>query len=137
MFQLRGNATALSLRAWVGFLALTTTLVGLSVAVVSGPVVGALGRSLAETWMILTLECTVTALVASTFLVVVGRWAILPTWVLFVVLGATSSGGAVAPPLLPPVYEALGRVLPPGSAVEALRNAVYFSDAQHMQPSSS
>jgi hypothetical protein len=33
--------------------------------------------------------------------VLIGRRAIVPTWLLFVVLGNSSSGGAVAPPLLP------------------------------------
>jgi hypothetical protein len=27
-------------------------------------------------------------------LVVIGRWALVPTWLLFIVLGNTSSGGA-------------------------------------------
>ena len=43
----------------------------------------------------------VAALFASTMVVLIGRWAILPTFTLFVTSGTCSSGGAVAPPLLP------------------------------------
>ncbi len=53
------------------------------------------------------------AVVCSTMIVLIGRWAIIPTWLLFVILGNTSSGGAVAPPLLPPPYAFIGRFLPP------------------------
>lgn len=33
--------------------------------------------------------------------ILIGRWAIVPTYLLFVVLGNSSSRGAVSPPLLP------------------------------------
>jgi hypothetical protein len=76
----------------------------------------------------------VAALFASTMVVLIGRWAILPTFVLFVILGNASSGRAVAPPLLPPFYELIGRFLPPGATVEIIRTTVYFPAAQHWQP---
>jgi hypothetical protein len=40
----------------------------------------------------------------------------------------------VAPPLLPPFYSFIHRFLPLGATVETIRNAVYFSDAQHLEP---
>jgi hypothetical protein len=67
-------------------------------------------------------------------LVLVGRWAIIPTWTLFVILGNTSSGGAVAQPLLPPFYDFIGRFLPPGVTVSIVRTAVYFRHDQHLEP---
>jgi hypothetical protein len=70
----------------------------------------------------------IAALVNSTNLALLGGWAILPTWLLFVIVGNAASGGAVAPPLLPPVYAFVGRWLPSGATVEALRNVVYFSE---------
>jgi hypothetical protein len=38
---------------------------------------------------------------ASVMLLAVRRWALVATWLLFLVLGNTSSGGAISPPLLP------------------------------------
>jgi hypothetical protein len=66
--------------------------------------------------------------------VLIGRWAILPTWLFFVILGNTSSGGAVSPPLLPPPFALTSQWLPSGATVTALRDAVYFTDHQHAHP---
>jgi hypothetical protein len=134
MFQLRANAPGLSLRAWFGFVAGLALLLGFAISLVSGPIIGALAGSFLEKWGILTLEMLIAGLVCSTMIVLVGRWAIIPTWLLFVVLGNTSSGGAVAWPLLPPFFAFIGRWLPPGATVGALRNAVYFPHAQHAEP---
>ncbi len=66
-------------------------------------------------------------------IVLIGRWAIIPTWLLFIILGNTSSGGAVAPPLLPQPYAFVGRYLPPGATVGIVRTAVYFRHQQHLE----
>jgi hypothetical protein len=66
--------------------------------------------------------------------VLIGRWAILPTSLFIVILGNTSSGGAVSPPLLPPPYAFISQWLPSGATVTALRDAVYFPDHQHVHP---
>ena len=92
----------------------------------------------ADTYMISLLKeywrNAATALFCSTMLVLVGRWAIIPTWTLFVILGNTSSGGAVAQPLLPPFYAFIGRFLPPGATVSIVRTAVYFRRDRHLEP---
>jgi hypothetical protein len=49
-------------------------------------------------------------------------------------IGNAASGGAVAPPLLPAFYRFVGRFLPNGATVETIRNAVYFTDHQHLEP---
>jgi hypothetical protein len=134
MFQLRANAPGLSLRAWFGFVAGLALLLGFALSLASGPIIGALPGSFLEKWGILTLETLIAGLVSSTMIVLVGRWAIIPAWLLFVVLGNTSSGGAVAWPLLPPFFAFIGRWLPPGATVSALRNAVYFRHDQHAEP---
>jgi hypothetical protein len=64
----------------------------------------------------------------------IGRWAILPTWLFFAILGNSASGGAVAPPLLPRPFAFVSQWLPSGATVNALRNAVYFHAYQHPQP---
>ncbi|HEV7752410.1 MAG TPA: hypothetical protein VGO71_12765 [Baekduia sp.] len=125
-FQLRANASGLSLRAWLGFVIAGVAVGGLTIAIIAGPVLGALGDRVPILWAILSTQMSIAALVNSTNLALLGGWAILPTWLLFVIVGNAASGGAVAPPLLPPVYAFVGRWLPSGATVEALRNVVYF-----------
>jgi hypothetical protein len=134
MLQLRANAPQLRLRAWLAYLGAIAVLGGLSLTLVTGPVLGALHGPFAEIWSGLTAQIAVAALFCSTMLVLIGRWAILPTWLLFVVLGNTSSGGAVAPVLLPPMYAFIGRFLPTGATVNIVHSAVYFRDKQHVGP---
>jgi hypothetical protein len=133
-FQLRANASGLTLRAWVGFALGGALLGGLTISVIAGPVLGALGDRVGVLWAIVSTQMAIAAVVNSTNLALFGGWAILPTWLLFVIVGNAASGGAVAPPLLPPVYAFIGRWLPSGATVEALRNVVYFPSAQQVQP---
>jgi len=134
MFQLRANAPGLGLRAWLASIAVLAVVGGLVLALVADPLIGALQGPFPELWLALAAEITVAALFCSTLLTLVHRWAIIPTWLLFVVLGNTSSGGAVAPPLLPSAYAFIGRFLPPGVAVSMIRTAVYFNRYQHPGP---
>jgi hypothetical protein len=67
-------------------------------------------------------------------IVLLDRWAILPTWLFFVVLGNSSSGGAVSPPLLPRLFALISQWLPSGATVTSLRDAVYFDSYQHAEP---
>ena len=53
----------------------------------------------------------------------------------FVILGNTSSGGAVAPSLLPQPFAFLSQWLPTGVTVTAVCNPVYFPAYQHPRPS--
>jgi hypothetical protein len=134
MFQLRANAPELSLRGWLVSIAALAIAGGLVLALVADPLIGALRGPFPELWPVFSAEIAVAALFCSTMLVVVGRWAIIPTWLLFIVLGNTSSGGAVAQPLLPQPYAFIGRFLPPGATVGIVRTAVYFRHQQHIEP---
>jgi hypothetical protein len=87
-----------------------------------------------ESWGILTLTMVTSALVFTAFYMLFGRWAILPTWLLMVLLGNPSSGGAVSWLLLPEPLGAVGRWLPPGASVNAQHNAIYFPDNQYAFP---
>jgi hypothetical protein len=133
-FQLRATASALSLAAWMTFVAAGAVLGGLAIALIGGPLLGALGDRVPQLWAILTTQMAVAALVNCTNLALFGSWAVLPTWLVFVIVGNAASGGAVAPPLLPPLYAFVGRWLPSGATVEALRNIVYFPNAQQVEP---
>jgi hypothetical protein len=134
MFQLRANAPQLSLRAWWGAIGMVALAGGLLLALVLGPMIGALPAPFSELWGALSAQIAVAALFNSTMITLVGRWAILPTWGFFVAFGNASSGGAVAPPLLPAFYGFVGRFLPAGATVEIVRNASYFQGHQHLEP---
>ncbi len=54
-----------------------------------------------QSWLILALTMFTSGMVFSMFNTLMGRWAMLPTWGLMVLLGNPSSGGAVSWPLLP------------------------------------
>ncbi len=133
-FQVRANAAPLSLRQWSCFVLAHAGAGALVLALVVGPVLQRLDLSLGEGWAILALQLVAAASFASLMAVLVGKWAILPTWLFFVVLGNSSSGGAIAPPLLPPGLAFASQWLPSGATVTALRNAVYFPDNQHLHP---
>jgi hypothetical protein len=134
MFQLRANAPGLSLRAWLTCIAALALVGGLVLALVVDPVIGALHGAFLELWATLAAQIAAAALFNSAMLALIGRWAIVPTWGLFIAIGNASSGGAVAPPLLPAFYRFVGRFLPNGATVEAIRNAVYFTHNQHLEP---
>jgi hypothetical protein len=134
IFQLAAHAPQLSLRAWLAFIVVLAVLGGLSLALVTGPFIGALRGSFAMLWGSFATEIAAVSLFSSVMCCLIRAWAIIPTWLLLVVLGNTSSGGAVAPPLLPPLHAFVGRFLPPGATVDILRRVVYFPRAPHIEP---
>ena len=103
-------------------------------ALITDPLLQALPGPFAELWAALAAQVAAAALFNSAMLTLIGRWAFIPTWGLFIAIGNAASGGAVAPPLLPAFYRFAGRFLPNGAAVETIRNAVYFTGHQHLEP---
>jgi hypothetical protein len=67
-------------------------------------------------------------------LVLMHRWAIIPTWGVFILLGNTSSGGAVSASLLPQPFAFLNHALPSGATVSAIHSATYFPSDQRTLP---
>jgi hypothetical protein len=134
ILQLRAHAPGIGLGGWLALIAVLAVAGGLMLALVADPLINALHGPFPELWYALGADIAVAALVCSVMIVLVDRWAIIPVWLLFVILGNTSAGGAVAPPLLPPVYAFIGQFLPPGAAVDIIRTAVYFRDNQHAGP---
>lgn len=134
VFQIRAHAAGLALRRW------TAITIGLAVAaslvftLVDGPLLHRLALPVLQTWGILTLQLVAVTSFASLMLVLIGRWALLPTWTFFTILGNSASGGAVAPPLLPQPFAFISQWLPSGATVNALREAVYFPAYQHARP---
>jgi hypothetical protein len=134
VFQVRANAGSLSLRRWAAFVASLAIAASFAFTFVDGRLLHRLDLPMLESWGILALHVLAVASFTSLMVVLVGRWAILPSFLFFVVLGNSASGGAVAPPLLPPPLAFMSQWLPSGATVTALREAVYFPAYQHTHP---
>lgn len=134
MFQLRANVKTLSLRGWLTCVGVLAVVGGAALAVVAGPVLGALSTRFPELWLALALQIAIAALFNSTMLVLIHRWAIIPTWGVFILLGNTSSGGAVSASLLPQPFALLNHALPSGATVTAIHTATYFPHNQRVLP---
>ncbi|MGV9847213.1 ABC transporter permease [Streptomyces sp. NPDC003442] len=132
--QLSVNASELNPAERIAFMIAYALLGGFTIAVIVDQGLGALRLPFPESWAILALTMFTSGLVFSMFNVLFGRWALIPTWGLMVLLGNPSSGGAVSWPLLPSLLGAVGRWLPPGASVNAQHTAIYFRAHQHAFP---
>ena len=134
MFQLRANVKTLSLRRWLACLVTLAVIGGAALSFVAGPVLHALHTPFPQLWLLTSLQIAVAAAFNSTMLVWMHRWAIIPTWVVFILLGNTSSGGAVSASLLPQPFAFLNHALPSGATVSAIHAATYFPQSQRPLP---
>lgn len=116
------------------FILAESMLGAFSIAAIVDWGLGALSLPFAESWFILLFTMFTSGMVFTMFNTLVGRWAMLPTWGLMVLLGNPSSGGAVSWPLLPSLLGRIGQWLPPGASVNAQHTAVYFGGHQHVFP---
>ncbi|MEU6661816.1 ABC transporter permease [Streptomyces sp. NPDC046821] len=132
--QLSVHARALNPWERIAYTVAYAVAGGFVIAVVVDWWLGALNLPFAESWTILTLTMFTSGMVFTMFNTLFGRWAMIPTWGLMVLLGNPSSGGAVSWPLLPSVLGRIGRWLPPGASVNAQHTAVYFGGHQHAFP---
>ncbi|WP_368497412.1 ABC transporter permease [Herbiconiux sp. A18JL235] len=133
--QTRVNAGGLTLAGELAWDAARAALVGLVITLTTGPIFGFETFPFLPVWGVLSMAVFIAGAVYSFFRVVIGgRWALVPTWILFILISNPSSGGAVAPELLPPFYEFMGRWLPTGATVRALRDLTYFPEAPHAEP---
>ena len=133
-FQLRANARPMPLPPWLAFTGGLAGLGSLVLITVVREVLHALPVPFLEGWGVVALQMLTATAVASLMATLIGRWAIIPTWLIFVVLGNTSSGGAVAPALLPQPFSFFSRALPSGATVSLLRSAAYFPAASRLEP---
>ncbi|MFE6196001.1 ABC transporter permease [Streptomyces sp. NPDC057838] len=132
--QLSVHARALTPLERIAFTAAYALLGGFAIAAAVDWLLGALDLPFVESWLILALTMFTAGMTFTMFNTLVGRWAMLPTWGVMVLLGNPSSGGAVSWPLLPSALGVIGRWLPPGASVNAQHTAVYFARHQHAFP---
>jgi len=134
VFQVRSQAPGLELRHHISFVVGLALVASTVLTLVDGPLLHRPAAMYPEEWGILALHVLTVASFASLFAVLIGPWAIVPTWLCFVILGNASSGGAVSPALLPEPFAFLSQWLPSGATVSALRNAIYFRHYQLARP---
>ncbi|RDI52680.1 ABC transporter permease [Nocardia mexicana] len=132
--QLSVHAQALNPLERIAYSVAYSVLGGFVIAAVVDWWLGALRLPFVESWFILALTMFTSGMIFTMFNTLFGRWAMIPTWGLMVLLGNPSSGGAVSWPLLPSVLGSIGRWLPPGASVNAQHTAVYFAGHQHLFP---
>ncbi|MFJ9849505.1 ABC transporter permease [Streptomyces sp. NPDC101150] len=132
--QLSVHARALNPAERIAFTITYALVGGFAIVAVVDWWLGALRLPFMASWAILALTMFTTGMVFSMFNTLMGRWAMIPTWGLMVLLGNPSSGGAVSWPLLPSPLGHIGRWLPPGASVNAQHTAVYFGGYQHLFP---
>jgi hypothetical protein len=119
----------LSLRARLLTCGAVAAAGGVTVAVASDTVVGALTGSF---WGLAGIAALLVAAVVATVHGLgrlVGPAGIAVSALTLVLVGVSSAGGGVTYQLQPGFYRALSQLLPNGAAVTAVRNEVYFSGA--------
>ncbi|WP_406144089.1 ABC transporter permease [Streptomyces sp. NBC_01012] len=132
--QLSVHARALLPLERILFTAAYALLGGFTIAAVVDWMLGALQLPFVESWMILAFTMFTSGMVFTMFNTLIGRWAMIPTWGVMVLLGNPSSGGAVSWPLLPSLLGHIGRWLPPGASINAQHTAVYYQGHQFVFP---
>ena len=100
---------------------------GLLTALVTNVVVGALSGHFLSIWGVATLFVLAMVMPIAAFQVLLGLAGTAVGLLVFVVVGDPAAGGATAPELLPDPWRAISQGLPPGAAVTAMRDVVYFN----------
>lgn len=133
--QTRANATGLTLAGELRWDAIRSVAVALAVTAMVGPIAHLESVPFLPTWGVLALTSWTAGTTYLCWRLIIGaRWALLPTWLIFILVSSPASGGAVAQPLLPPFFAVVGRGMPAGATVEALRDLTYFPDHPHGVP---
>ncbi len=132
--QLRMHAGGLGPGARVAFTAAYSLLGAFAIVAVVDWLLGALHLPFVPVWLTLALAMYVASALFLMFLVLIGPWAIVPTWAIIVLLGNPASGGVVSWPLLPLFLRVIGPWLPSGAAIAAIHTEVYFPGHLHALP---
>lgn len=111
-----------------------STLSGVGAAFLAGPLTGALPGPLWPVALTLTLLSAAGALATQALAGWLGHAGYLAATVLFVGVGIPTSGGVVGADLLPVPARSVSALLPPGTAVRAIRGFCYFGGSHVALP---
>lgn len=99
---------------------------GVLTALVTNVVVGAFSGRFLVVWGVATLFILALVMPIAAFQVLLGLPGTGVGLLVFVVVGDPAAGGSTAPQLLPNPWRDISQGLPPGAAVTAMRDVVYF-----------
>ena len=129
-FLARGASSRLRWSAVGGYAVLAGLVVALNVDLLLGALTGAFaGVALVAGLLALAVAAAVHGLAR-----LAGPAGLVTAVALLLLVGFPSSGGAVTPQLQPGFYGAISAWLPPGAALSAFRNVVYFDWAHTATP---
>ena len=114
-----------------------SVIVGLVIALIAGPILGAypdVGSNFWKLWGEFAFICLAVALLAATLQSLIGPIGTLVAVILVVFLGNPSTGGGNGVAYLPPFWQAIGVVLPPRNGLYLIRNTLYFGGNSITQP---
>ncbi|GAA2758685.1 ABC transporter permease [Actinopolymorpha rutila] len=132
--QLNVHASSLGPGMRIGFTVGYALLGTFAVAAVVDWFLGALQLPFVTVWLTLALTMYVASMVFLMFQVLIGPWALVPTWAIIVLIGNPASGGVISWPLLPAFLRVVGPWLPSGAAIGAIHTEVYFPSYPHGLP---
>jgi len=113
----------------LALVALFAALGGLAAVGLVAGAIGALPGPFLALAGVAALTVLAIALPATAFARVLGPAGVGLAALLFFLIGTPGSGNATAPELLPGFWRAVGPLLPPGAAGDALRGTAYFDGA--------
>jgi hypothetical protein len=99
---------------------------GLVAALLTNVIISAFPGHFLAVWGVAALFVLALGLPIAAFQVLIGVGGTAIGAVMFLVIGNPASGGSSAPELLPGFWRALSQLLPPGAAITAMRDVVYF-----------
>ena len=99
---------------------------GVLTALATNVIVGAFPAHFLAVWGVAALFVLSMAMPIAAFQVLLGLPGTAVGLLVFVVVGNPAAGGSTAPQLLPNPWRDISQALPPGAAVTAMRDVVYF-----------
>ena len=99
------------------------------VAVIAGPIDGAVPAATGAVIGVLSLLAVAVSLSTLAITSIIGPMGVIVSTLLFTTLGNATSGATISAHLLPPVLATVGQALPPGAAFGAVTGSSYFDGA--------
>jgi hypothetical protein len=121
--------TLARLRARIAVTVVGSIAAAAVVAVIAGPIDGAVPAATGAVIVVLSLLAVAVSLATMAITSIVGPMGVIVSTLLFTTLGNATSGATISTHLLPPVLATVGQALPPGAAFGAVTGFSYFDGA--------
>ena len=130
------NPWSRPLKRMVPLTALYAPFMSLVVALIAGPITGAVDGHFAQLWGAGIIAVFCIAMFAMVFERLIGMLAIIPVIGTLMFAGMPASNGAISEYMIPSFFATLHDFLPMAAAVETIRSIIYFDSdvvTEHMQ----